>query len=84
VFPASSCNHSGDKPNRKRDSSIDQDIRREEGAFGSKLKLKIIHSQNPSRPLISALEDDLPQTKILGIGAAISIAPPPFPSRVLL
>jgi len=70
---------------RKRDSSTDQNIRREEGAFGSRPKLKIIRFQNPSRPLISASEDDLPLDKILGIGAAISShLSLPFLSRVLL
>jgi len=42
-------------------------------ASGSRPKLKIICSRNLSRPLISTLEDDLPQDKIPGIGACISI-----------
>ena len=48
---------------------------KEEGAFGLKLKLKIVHSQNPSRPLILATEDDLPQTNIPGIGLVILATP---------
>ena len=74
MFFASSCTQSGGNSKRKRDSLTDQNIRRGEGASGSRPKLKNIRSQNPSRPLISASEDDLPQD-IPGIGAAISVPP---------
>jgi len=77
VFSASSGTQSGGNSKRKRDSSTDQNIRREEGAFGSRPKLRIIRSQNPSRPLILASEDDLPQDKIPGIGVALSATPIP-------
>jgi len=75
VFSASSCAQSGGNPKRKRDSSTDQNIRREEGASGSRPKLKIIRSQNPLRPLILASKDDLLQDKIPRIGTTISITP---------
>jgi len=61
------------KLKRKRDRLTDQNIRRGEGASGSRPKLKIIRSENPSRPLISTSEDDLLQDKIPGIGVAILV-----------
>ena len=75
MFLTSSCTHSGGNLKRKRENSTDQNIWREEGASASKPKLKIIRSQNPSRPLISATENDLLQTKIPRIGAVISVTP---------
>ena len=64
VFFASSGTQYGGNSKRKRDSSTDQNIRREEGAVGSRPRLKIIRSQNPSTPLISTPEDDLSENKI--------------------
>jgi len=40
----SSCSRSEGSSKRKRDSATDQNIQREEGASGSKPKLKIIRS----------------------------------------
>ncbi|KAJ8433428.1 LOW QUALITY PROTEIN: hypothetical protein Cgig2_024764 [Carnegiea gigantea] len=60
---------------RRRDSSSDQNIQRDEGASGSKPKLKIVHSQKPLRSPILEIEDNTPQTKILGVSAAISVTP---------
>jgi len=72
VFLTSSCAYSRGNLKRKRESSTDQNTWREEGASGLKPKLRIVCSQSPSKPLIPATKDNLPQTKIPGISAAIS------------
>ncbi|KAJ8438680.1 hypothetical protein Cgig2_011863 [Carnegiea gigantea] len=75
VFLTSSDTYSGGKSRRKRDISSDQNNQRDEGPSGSKPKLKIVHSQKPLRSHVLETKDDTPQTTILGVGAAISVAP---------
>ncbi|KAJ8426500.1 hypothetical protein Cgig2_020470 [Carnegiea gigantea] len=62
---------------RKKDSSSNQNIQRDEGPSGSKPKLKIVHSQKPLRSPILETEDNTPQTRIPGVRATISFAPIP-------
>ncbi|KAJ8443564.1 LOW QUALITY PROTEIN: hypothetical protein Cgig2_020651 [Carnegiea gigantea] len=54
-------------------------IQRDEGPPSSKRKLKIISSQKPLRPPILAIEDNIPQIKIQGVGVisvtSISVIP---------
>jgi len=62
---------------RKRDSSSDQNIQRDEGPSDSKPKLKIVRFQKPLRSPVLETEDNSPQIKILGVGATISVTPIP-------
>jgi len=75
VFLTTSGTYFVGNSKRKRDSSSYQNIQRDEGASGSKPKLKIIYSQKPLSSPILATEDNNPQTKILGVGVAISVTP---------
>ncbi|KAJ8432128.1 hypothetical protein Cgig2_027710 [Carnegiea gigantea] len=65
VFLTSLGTYSGGNSKRKGDRSSDQNIQRDKGPSGSKLKLKIVRSQKPLRS----------PTKILGVGVAISVTP---------
>ncbi|KAJ8432645.1 LOW QUALITY PROTEIN: hypothetical protein Cgig2_011811 [Carnegiea gigantea] len=60
---------------RKRVSSSDQNIQRNEASSGSRPKFKIIHSQKPLRSPALETEDNTPQTKIPRVDAALPVAP---------
>ena len=75
VFLTSLGTYSRGNSKRKRDISSDQNIQRDEDPSSSKPKLKIVHSQKPLRPPVLETEDDTPQTKIPGVGVAISVTP---------
>ena len=75
MFLTSSDSHSGGSSKRKRVSSSDQNIQRNEAPSGSRPKFKIIHSQKPLRSPAVETEDNIPQAEIPGVDAAISITP---------
>ncbi|KAJ8420965.1 hypothetical protein Cgig2_019214 [Carnegiea gigantea] len=87
VFLTSSGTYPVGHSKRKRDSSSDQNIQRDEGPSDLKPKLKIFRSHKHLRSPVLETEDNTPQTKIPGVGAAISIAPIPaipIPSVAML
>ncbi|KAJ8432750.1 hypothetical protein Cgig2_011673 [Carnegiea gigantea] len=75
MFLTSSDSHSGGSSKRKRVSSSDQNIQRNEAPSGSRPKFKIIRSQKPLRSPALETEDNTLQTKIPGVNAALPVAP---------
>ncbi|KAJ8431985.1 hypothetical protein Cgig2_005914 [Carnegiea gigantea] len=67
--------HSGGSSKRKRVSSSDQNIQRNEAPSSSRPKFKIIRSQKPLRSPALETEDNTLQTKIPGVDAALPVAP---------
>ncbi|KAJ8435490.1 hypothetical protein Cgig2_033229 [Carnegiea gigantea] len=74
MFLTSSDSHSRGSSKRKRASSSDQNIQRDEAPSGSRPKFKIIRSQKPLRSPALETKDNTPQTKIPGVDAALSVA----------
>ncbi|KAJ8426509.1 hypothetical protein Cgig2_013192 [Carnegiea gigantea] len=75
LFLTSSDSHSGGSSKRKRVSSSDQNIQRNEAPSDSRPKFKIIRSQKPLRSPALETEDNTLQTKIPGVDAALPVAP---------
>ncbi|KAJ8442297.1 hypothetical protein Cgig2_011220 [Carnegiea gigantea] len=74
MFLTLSDSQSGGSSKRKRASSSDQNIQRNEAPSCSRPKFKIIRSQKPLTSPALETEDNTPQKEIPGVGAALSVA----------